>query len=145
MEKLLWSIVLPGFGQLLNGKYLKGLLFITLEFLVNVQAHFNKAILSSFHGNIQKAIGQADYQWLMFYPCLYCFAAWDAYRDDRGKTNPYFFTFCVCCIFCYCRTNLFTKFKNHVVLLGPVWLPILSFIPGVGVGLILIGFGVLKC
>ncbi len=36
MEKLFWSIALPGFGQLLNGKYLKGGLFIFLEFLINI-------------------------------------------------------------------------------------------------------------
>ena len=30
-EKLLWSIALPGFGQMLNGKYVKGILLIILE------------------------------------------------------------------------------------------------------------------
>lgn len=39
-EKLLWSIALPGFGQLLNGKYLKEILLIVLEFSINVQSHF---------------------------------------------------------------------------------------------------------
>jgi hypothetical protein len=34
VEKLLWSIALPGFGQILNGDLLKGLLFIALEFLI---------------------------------------------------------------------------------------------------------------
>lgn len=36
-ERLLWSIALPGFGQFLNKKYLKGIVFVFLEFLVNVQ------------------------------------------------------------------------------------------------------------
>jgi TM2 domain-containing membrane protein YozV len=35
-ETLLWSIALPGFGQFLNGKYVKGLTLLFLEFLVNV-------------------------------------------------------------------------------------------------------------
>jgi hypothetical protein len=52
IEVLLWSIALPGFGQILNGKFLKGLLFIGLEFLINVQSNFNTAIKSSFHGDI---------------------------------------------------------------------------------------------
>jgi hypothetical protein len=45
IEKVLWSIALPGFGQLLNGKFLKGLLLIVLEFLINVQSNFNNDFL----------------------------------------------------------------------------------------------------
>jgi hypothetical protein len=78
IEKLLWSIALPGFGQLLNHKYIKGILLITLEFLVNVLSNFNKAIILSFQGDILSAIKITNYQWLMFYPCLYFFAMWDA-------------------------------------------------------------------
>lgn len=36
-EKLLWSFALPGFGQILNQKYIKAILFIFLELLVNIQ------------------------------------------------------------------------------------------------------------
>lgn len=73
LEKLLWSIALPGFGQILNKKYLKGILLIFLEFLVNIQANFNEAIISSFHGNIDTSIEIINFQWLLFYPCLYFF------------------------------------------------------------------------
>ena len=72
-EALLWSIALPGFGQLLNGKYLKGIIFISLEFIINVQSHFNEIILHSFNGDIEKAIESTEYQWLIFYPCVYFF------------------------------------------------------------------------
>ena len=64
VEKLLWSIALPGFGQILNGKYLKGVLLIALEILVNVQANFNLAIIYSFHGEIKqylKGINQKEF------------------------------------------------------------------------------------
>jgi len=54
IEKLLWSIALPGFGQLLNGKYIKGVLLISLEFLVNVKSNFNEVIISSFRWDISK-------------------------------------------------------------------------------------------
>jgi hypothetical protein len=83
-EKLMWSIALPGFGQYLNGKYFKGTVFLILEFLINVQANFNQVILLSFHGEIRDAIKLADYQWLMFYPCLYLFSMWDAVKDAGG-------------------------------------------------------------
>ncbi|MDQ0245063.1 hypothetical protein J2S09_002639 [Bacillus fengqiuensis] len=72
-EKLMWSIAFPGFGQYLNGKYFKGTVLLILEFLINIQANFNQVILLSFHGEIGDAIKHADYQWLMFYPCLYFF------------------------------------------------------------------------
>jgi hypothetical protein len=51
MEQLLWSIALPGLGQLLNKKYVKGALFILLEFLINIQSRFNEAIRLIFLGN----------------------------------------------------------------------------------------------
>lgn len=48
LEALLWSIALPGFGQLLNKKHIKGILFIVLEFLINMGANFNEGIRLSF-------------------------------------------------------------------------------------------------
>ena len=94
-EKLLWSIALPGFGQLLNGKYLKGILFIVLEFTINVQSHFNELILFSFNWDIEKAVEHTEYQWLMFYPCVYFFAMWDAFKDAGGQGNhiPFYHLF----------------------------------------------------
>jgi len=44
-EVLFWSIALPGFGQILNKKYAKGILFILLEFTINLQANLNEAII----------------------------------------------------------------------------------------------------
>lgn len=89
LEAILWSIALPGFAQLLNRKFLKGIVLIFLEILVNVNSHFNMAILYSFQGNIREAIEATNYQWLMFYPCLYMFAMWDAYKDAKGETSVY--------------------------------------------------------
>jgi hypothetical protein len=75
IEVLLWSIALPGFGLIiLNGKFLKGLLLIGLEILINVQSNLNEVIISSFHGHITEAIFNTNYQWLLFYPCIYMFA-----------------------------------------------------------------------
>ena len=55
METLLWSIALPGFGQLLNRKYIKGIVFIFLELLINTQSQFNEAIWLSFLGRTYEA------------------------------------------------------------------------------------------
>ncbi|UOR12640.1 hypothetical protein [Halobacillus amylolyticus] len=138
IEKLLWSIALPGFGQLLNGKYIKGIVLIFLEFLINVQGNFNKVILLSFHGEMEKAIQQADFQWLMFYPCLYFFAMWDAYKDAGGGKKPYsFLPFVFSAYFVTVGTIYSSKLTLFSVLLGPIWLPILCVIPGLLVGFLL--------
>ncbi|WP_100012899.1 hypothetical protein [Lentibacillus sediminis] len=137
-EILLWSIALPGFGQLLNGKYIKGLLLIFLEFLVNVQGNINKIIVSSFLGNIEMAIEQANYQWIMFYPCLYFFAMWDAFKDAGGGKEPYsFFPFVFSAYFMTVGVIYSTRLMLFGQLLGPVWLPILSILPGLLVGFLL--------
>jgi TM2 domain-containing membrane protein YozV len=139
MEKLLWSIALPGFGQFLNGKYVKGIVLLILEFMVNVQANFKEIIILSFHGDIEKAIVQADYQWLMFYPCLYFYAMWDAFKDAGGEKDRYsFLPFVFAAYFVTVGLIYSSKLKLFGVVLGPVWLPMLCVIPGITVGFLLI-------
>ncbi|WP_404825501.1 hypothetical protein [Priestia endophytica] len=82
----MWSIALPGFGQ-----YFKGTVLFILEFLIHVQANFNEVIILSFRGDISLAIQQTDYPWFMFYPYLYSFAMWDAFKDARGGKDRYSF------------------------------------------------------
>lgn len=138
MEKLFWSIALPGFGQLLNGKIIKGILLIFLEFLVNVQANFNEVILLSFQGENVAAIEQTNYQWLMFYPCLYFFAMWDAYKDAGGGQERYsFLPFVFSAYFVTVGLMYSSKLSLFGVILGPVWCPMLSVIPGLAIGFLL--------
>ncbi|ALC81901.1 MULTISPECIES: hypothetical protein [Bacillus] len=135
-EKLLWSIALPGFGQILNRKLIKGILFISLEFLVNIQANFNETIRLSFTGEIFQAIEQANYNWLMFYPCLYFFAMWDAYKDAGGTKTPYsFLPFVFAAYFVTIGVIYSSSFTVFGTLLGPIWLPMIFVIPGVILGL----------
>jgi hypothetical protein len=140
VEVLLWSVALPGFGQLLNRKYVKGVLFLGLEFLINLQSNFNTVILLSFKGQIDQAISQTDYQWLMFYPCLYLFSLWDAYKDAGGGGSPHApLPFVISAFF----TTVGLIYSSNVILFGslwgPVWLPILFCIIGFSVGLLLKG------
>lgn len=138
LEKLLWSVALPGFGQLLNGAYMKGILFVGLEFLINVMGNFNQVIALSFHGRIQEAINQTDYLWLMFYPCLYFFAMWDAYKDAEGESKPYAFLPFVFSAYIVTVGLIFsTNFTLFGYLIGPVWLPILCMPIGLTIGGIL--------
>lgn len=138
LEKLLWSIALPGFGQLLNKQYVKGILLIVLEFVVNVMANLNQIIILSFYGKIQEAIDQTNYLWLMFYPCLYFFAMWDAYRDADGENKPFsFLPFVFSAYVVTVGAILSPTLRIFGVLIGPIWLPIISVPFGVAVGLII--------
>ncbi|MDQ0230786.1 hypothetical protein [Metabacillus malikii] len=143
IEAIFWSIALPGFAQLLNKKYAKGFVFIFLEFLVNVCSNFNSAIMASFLGDIDKAFQVVDFQWLMFYPCLYMFAMWDAFKDAEGEVSKYsFFPFVFGAYFITVGIMYSPIAKINGVKLGPVWFPMLSLIPGLLVGFII--WGILK-
>lgn len=50
---------------------------------------FNKAIMLSFLGKIYEAVQIIDYQWLMFYPCVYMFAMYDAQKHAGDNTGPH--------------------------------------------------------
>lgn len=143
LEVIFWSIALPGFGQLSNGKIVKGIAFIVLEFIINVQAGFNELILLSFHGEIDTALSQANYQWLMFYPCIYFFAMWDAYRDaSGGRNNKFtFLPFVFAAYFVTVGLIYAPKVAIFGQLLGPVWLPMLFALPGVIIGFLLLKIG----
>ncbi|MFG6118623.1 hypothetical protein [Thalassobacillus sp. B23F22_16] len=139
LEVLLWSIAFPGFGQLLNRQLIKGIFFIVLEVFVNLYSKFNTAIIYSFLGEIDKAIEVTNFQWLMFYPCLYMFTIWDAYKDAHAAEPPKlaFLPFVFSAYFVTVGLIYSTKVKLFGVLFGPVWLPILFVIPGLVIGFLL--------
>lgn len=138
-EVLFWSIAFPGFGQLLNRKYVKGFILIALEFLINIKGKINIVIIQSFLGEMELAINQANYQWLMFYPCIYLFAIWDAYKDAAIGTEGTF-TYIPFVFSAYTGTigviysSTFTMFDQ---LIGPIFLPIISIVIGFIIGYIL--------
>lgn len=140
LEVVLWSIALPGFGQLLNRKYLKGFLLVGLEFLINVLGNFNSIIVLSFLGHTQEAIEQTNYLWLMFYPCLYFFSIWDAYRDAGGGEKPFAYLPLVFSAYFVTVGLIFSPvFTFFGITPGPMWLPILFLPVGLGIGAIIRG------
>ncbi|MCM3322845.1 hypothetical protein [Cytobacillus kochii] len=135
IEKLFWSIAFPGFGQYLNGKLFKGTVFLVLEILFNIMGNFNEIIMLSFQGKVHQAAEAANYGWLMFYPCLYFFAIWDAYKDAGGEGSKYsFLPFVFCAYFVTVGLMYSTEVSIFGVFFGPVWLPMLAVIPGVIIG-----------
>lgn len=138
IESILWSIALPGFSQILNGQLLKGILFIALELVINVMANFNEAIRLSFIGNIEGSVSQVNYQWLMFYPCLYFFAMWDAYKDAGGGKKPYSYLPFVSSAYLVTVGIMYSaQAKVFGILLGSLWFPMLCVIPGLIIGFLI--------
>lgn len=138
LEAILWSVALPGFPQLLINSVIKGILFVLLEFLINVQSNFNEAIRLSFLGETRLSAEVIDYQWLMFYPCLYMFAMWDAFKSAEGERDKYAFLPFVCSAYTV-TTGLMVSPKVFIngIFIGPVFFPMLCVLPGVAAGLLL--------
>jgi hypothetical protein len=138
LEAILWSIALPGFPQLLINSVIKGIFFVALEFIINIQSNFNEGIRLSFLGETRLAAEVIDYQWLMFYPCLYMFAMWDAFKSAEGKRNKYSFLPFVCTAYTV-TTGLMLSPRIFIkeIFIGPIFFPMLCVLPGVGAGLLL--------
>lgn len=75
-----WSAALPGLGHICQGAYLRGLLLMSWEILINLKASLNLAILYTFTGNFALATQVLDIGWALFYGVIYCFSIYDSYR-----------------------------------------------------------------
>lgn len=138
LEAVLWNIAFPGFSQLLTGHYLKGVLLVALEFLMNVNSHFNQAIMYSFLGEIEKAEAVLNYEWLMFYPCVYLFSLWDGYRMAMPKEEKYsFLPFVFSAYFVTVGLMVSPKVTIFQIHPGPVFLPMMFLIPGLLIGFLI--------
>jgi hypothetical protein len=138
LEVLLWSIALPGFGQIINKKIGKGLLFIALEFLINSQSHLNHVLMLSFQGDSIRAIQQTNYQWLLFYPCVYMYSMWDAYRDAGADNNSFTFLPFVLAAFVSTLAMMYSsKLTIAGMLPGPVWVTMFGCFAGLALGFLI--------
>ena len=138
LEAVLWNIAFPGFSQLLTGHYIKGLLFVTLEFIMNVNSRFNTAIMYSFLGEIDKADKVINYQWLLFYPCVYMFSMWDGYRTAMPENEKYsYLPFAFCAYMVTVGLMISPKVTLFNIHPGPVFLPMLFLIPGLLIGFLI--------
>lgn len=95
-----WSAALPGLGHLCMGFYIKGLILMSWEILVNVKAHLNLGILYTFTFQFDKAREVVNPGWALFYGVIFFFAIFDSYRTttemnmiarlERKQHNRYF-------------------------------------------------------
>jgi hypothetical protein len=84
-----WSMVLPGFGQLYNKDYIIGLVLLGFEFLINLYSNLNLALVYSFTGDFVHAHSVINYRWGMFYPSLYAFSIWQAFNAAKAHNDRF--------------------------------------------------------
>jgi hypothetical protein len=80
---MVWSMVLPGFGQLYNRDFLIGAVLLILEFTVNLNSNLNLVLLHSFSGQLHSAHQVIDYRWGLFYPSIYGYSSWQAFNSAK--------------------------------------------------------------
>jgi hypothetical protein len=90
LAAMVWSVLLPGFGQLYNKQYFIGVVLIGCEFVVNLNSNLNLALVHSFNGDFSAAHAVIDYRWGMFYPSLYGFAIWQAFNTAKAHNSRVF-------------------------------------------------------
>jgi TM2 domain-containing membrane protein YozV len=87
----LFSILMPGFGQIYNGQFMKGAFFIIVEHFHNIFGRINQAIHLDLNGLHQQAVEITNFGYLLFYPGFYAYCVWDAWyyakpNADKTKT-----------------------------------------------------------
>ena len=75
----IFSMLMPGFGQIYNQQFLKGAFLLFVEHYDNVYGNINTAIHYDFNGFHQKALEVANFQYVLFYPGFYAYTVWDAW------------------------------------------------------------------
>ena len=109
-----------------------------MEFTINVKANINTIIVSSFVGQTELAVQQANYQWLMFYPCVYIFSIWDAYKDGTKQEGLLLFLPFVISAYIETIGVIYSKtFRINGILLGPIFLPMICIFLGLGLGFVI--------
>ncbi|MBA2875145.1 hypothetical protein [Thermaerobacillus caldiproteolyticus] len=86
-----FSILMPGFGQIYNGQFIKGAFFIITEHFDNALGQINKAIHLDLNGLHQQAVETTNFEYMLFYPGFYAYCVWDAWyyakpNADKTKT-----------------------------------------------------------
>lgn len=75
-----WSAALPGFGHMQLGMYIKGIVFLSGEIMLNFLGHINLAIFYTFNLQWDKAREVINYDFAFLYAAIWTFAIYDSYR-----------------------------------------------------------------
>lgn len=84
-----FSFSYPGFGHLMQHRYIAGFILILWETFINGMAKVNLGILYSLLGNFDRAKEVLDEKWLILYIAIYMFGIWDGYRTTIDLNKQY--------------------------------------------------------
>ncbi len=76
----LWSVILPGTGQLYCRRGVTGLVILAGWITASCFSNFFEALYFTLNGSFSQALNAADPEWLLFMPSIFCFAFYDAYE-----------------------------------------------------------------
>ncbi|RXJ02747.1 hypothetical protein DS745_05395 [Anaerobacillus alkaliphilus] len=84
-----WSAAFPGMGHMMHGAYIKGFILFLWEFLINLNANINLAMVYSFTGQFELAKQVIDTRWVLLYIPVYIISMWDCYRKTIDINKLY--------------------------------------------------------
>lgn len=76
---LMWSLFIPGLGQLYIHRILTALFVITWLVIFYYNSYVQEAVVLLFLGKVKEATSVIKPEWLLFIPSHYGFAAYDSY------------------------------------------------------------------
>lgn len=77
----LWSVLMPGFGQLYNDRIFQALALMGWYLAVAFKSGLALGAFYTLRGDFHLVPGLLNYQWLLFWPSIYWFGIADAYAD----------------------------------------------------------------
>lgn len=84
-----FSFSYPGFGHLLQHRYLSAFILISWELFINNMANVNLGIYYSLIGDFDQAKEVLKMRWLMVYVGIYMLGIWDSYRTTIDMNKQY--------------------------------------------------------
>ncbi|MGJ7922873.1 hypothetical protein [Neobacillus sp. LXY-4] len=84
-----WSAAFPGFGHIRLGIYVKGLILLIWEIIINVHSRLNEAMVFSFNGQFELAKDVLNIKMLFLYIPIYIHCIWDSYRQTVDLNKHY--------------------------------------------------------
>ncbi len=84
-----WSAAFPGCGHMSLGLYVKGFILMVWEFVINLNAKLNTAMVLSFTGQFDQAVKVLDLRWLLLYIAVYVHSIGDSYRFTVDMNHHY--------------------------------------------------------
>jgi hypothetical protein len=80
---------MPGIGQMYNGQFVKGLVFLIMEHFDNIFGGINQALYLDFNGLHTQALQAFNFQYALLYPGFYTYVVWDAFFHAEPNGNPH--------------------------------------------------------